>query len=138
MEKPEKMDKPIIFIDGYCNLCNAFLRRILKLDKKNIFRFSSIQGETYRILLERGEIPADVDSVMLYDHAKVFIKSEAVFEIARHLGGIHKLIRIFRVFPSAFNDAVYDLLARYRYRIFGKRNHCDIMPGRALRDKFLD
>ncbi|MDZ7742007.1 MAG: DCC1-like thiol-disulfide oxidoreductase family protein [Bacteroidota bacterium] len=135
MEKP---DKPIIFIDGYCNLCNGLLRRILKLDKKNIFRFSSIQGETFRILMESGEVSPDVDSVVLYDQKRVFIKSEAVFEIARQLGGIHQSIRVFRVLPTSFNDAMYDLVARYRYRIFGRRKHCGIMPGKALKDKFLD
>ncbi len=133
-----KLDKAVIFIDGYCNLCNGLLRRILKLDNKNNFRFSSIQGNTFRILMESGEIPPHVDSVVLYDQGRVFIKSEAVFEIARQLGGIHKLIRVFRILPKAFNDAVYDLIARYRYKVFGQRKHCDILPGRALRDKFLD
>ena len=133
-----KMDKAVIFIDGYCNLCNGLLRKVLKADKRNIFRFSSIQGETYHELAKREKVPRNMDTVVLYDEGRVFLKSKAVFEIASRLGGLYKILLVFRVLPKALNDNLYDLVARLRYRVFGKRDHCELQAGPALRDKFLD
>jgi predicted DCC family thiol-disulfide oxidoreductase YuxK len=75
--------------------------------------------------------------VLLITSEGVYSKSDAVLEMARRLGSPWALLYAFRILPHGFRDAVYDLIAKYRYRIFGRRESC-WLPTPELRARFLD
>jgi predicted DCC family thiol-disulfide oxidoreductase YuxK len=129
---------PVILFDGVCNLCNSSVQFIIKRDPKSIFRFASIQSDAGRELLTtHGEDPDALASVILIREGKVYKRSAAALEIARRLSGAWPLFYAFRIFPSAFLDIFYNLIARNRYRWFGRQDEC-MIPDGNLSLRFLD
>jgi len=132
-------EQPILFFDGLCNLCNQFVQAVIKHDKRAVFRFSSLQSATgqlvqQHLLNEQGKVP---DSLVLVYKGKVYIKSDAALKTASMLKGAYPLLTIGYVFPRPVRDAMYDMVARYRYRWFGKRDSC-MIPTPELQSRFLD
>jgi predicted DCC family thiol-disulfide oxidoreductase YuxK len=132
----EKNDQPIIFFDGVCNLCNNFVDLIMSIDEQHIFRFASLQGETAKKLLAPQDYN-NMNSVVLYTPKKVLKKSTAVIEILKSLGGGWKAAGVFGALPASVTDVLYDMTAKYRYKIFGKKDTCRI-PTKEERALFLD
>ncbi|MCO5237273.1 MAG: thiol-disulfide oxidoreductase DCC family protein [Chitinophagaceae bacterium] len=133
----ELTDKLIVLFDGVCNLCNDAVRFIIRHDAKDRFRFASLQSDTARQLLENHPSPVQkTDSIVLIENGKVYIKSGAVLRISRRLNGLWKLLVIGYIIPRFIRNAMYDLIARSRYKWFEKREEC-MMPGAELRHKFL-
>jgi len=132
-------NKQIVLFDGVCNLCNASVTTIIKHDKKDVFRFVSLQSEFGRKLINYLGIDSkNTDSIILYQPNKAyFIKSDAALLIAKEFGGFWILTQLFWVFPKGFRDAVYDFIAKNRYRWFGKKEQC-MVPTKKLKHKFLD
>jgi len=128
--------KPIIFYDGFCGLCDGFVRFTVAQDKQGIFLFAPIQGETAKGILSPEEI-ARVESIVLWDQQQTYRKSEAALRIMTRLPGIWKLARIWFLVPRIIRDWVYELVAKYRYQIFGKKAECTI-PTPHQRERFLD
>ena len=130
--------KKIILFDGLCNLCDATVQFIIKRDSKDVFRFVSLQSDLGRELLQKLPIEFQlIDSVILYESEKVFFyKSQAVFEIVKSIGGIYYCLLIFKLLPNAFANAVYDFIAKNRYRWWGKKESC-LVPSKDLQSKFL-
>jgi predicted DCC family thiol-disulfide oxidoreductase YuxK len=137
MELPE--GKQIVLFDGVCNLCNRSVQFVIRHDPNDRFRFASLQGETGRKLLaERGIDTASTDSIILIDPGvALYIKSDAALELARNLKGYGWLPVLFGWLPRSLRDAAYDLVARNRYRWFGKQEQC-MVPSPELRGRFLD
>jgi predicted DCC family thiol-disulfide oxidoreductase YuxK len=121
MELPE--GKQIVLFDGVCNLCNRSVQFVIRRDRNDRFRFASLQGEMGRKLLaERGIDTATTDSIILIDPGvALYIKSDAALELARNLKGYGWLPVLFGWLPRSLRDAAYDLVARNRYRWFGKQ-----------------
>lgn len=133
----ELTDKLIVLFDGVCNLCNDAVRFIIRHDAKDRFRFASLQSDTARQLLENHPPPVQkTGSIVLIENGKVYIKSGAVLRISRRLNGLGKLLVIGYIIPRFIRNVMYDLIARSRYKWFGKREEC-MMPGAELRHKFL-
>lgn len=130
------MSKSIILFDGYCNLCSGAVQFILKRDKKEYFRYGSLQSEKGKELRERYHISDDVDSIVLIENDKAFVKSTAALRIARHLKG-WKWLWAFIIIPPFLRNLAYDFIAHYRYKWFGKRDTC-MMPERPVSHLFLD
>lgn len=129
--------KNIILFDGVCNLCNRFVQFVIKRDKKAIFQFASLQSEIGQEILRENNLPIDeMTSVILVQNNSVFFKSDAALHIASQLNGGWKLCRFFLVFPRFFRDFFYDLVAKNRYLIFGKRDEC-MLPTEELKSRFL-
>lgn len=130
--------KKIILFDGLCNLCDGTVQFIIKRDTKDVFRFVSLQSDLGRKLLQKLPIEFQlIDSVILYESEKVFFyKSQAVFEIVKSIGGIYYCLLIFKLLPNAFANAVYDFIAKNRYRWWGKKESC-LVPSKDLQSKFL-
>lgn len=126
-----------MLFDGICNLCNGFVQFLIKQDKKERLRFASLQSAFGEQIREQ-HIPAneEVDSVLFYRNDQVFVRSDAALEILKTLGGGWKLVGVFHIFPRGFRDAVYDWVAKNRYRWFGKRESC-MMPTPELERRFL-
>ncbi len=130
--------KKIILFDGVCNLCNNSVLFVIKRDKKDLFRYASLQSEVgQQLVRERGIDTSHVDSIILIEPGVAyFTKSDAALEIAQHLGGLWKLSAVFTWIPKSIRDVVYDFVARNRYKWYGKKDAC-MVPTPELRAKFL-
>jgi len=137
MEFPK--NKKIILFDGVCNLCNGFVRFVIKHDKKDTFRFASLQSQYgQRIQNYLALDSSDIKSIVLYQpEIAYFKKSKAVIEIIKDFGGFYRLLSVFGVFPIIITDLVYDFVAKNRYKWFGKKDQC-MIPTAELKFKFLD
>ena len=113
----------IIIFDGICGLCNKSVDLLIKLDKHKIFQYTSLQGEYIKQL----DIEEDIDSIIFYEDEKLYYKSTAILKILRSLGGGWIVVNIFYLIPTFLRDAIYDLIAKYRYEIFGKMESCRIL-----------
>ncbi|QSE96974.1 thiol-disulfide oxidoreductase DCC family protein [Fulvivirga lutea] len=130
-------DKPIIFFDGVCNLCNGAVDFILKRDKEAYFVFESLQSPNAQKLLGKEHTKSFEYILVLTSDRKILSKSQAVFYIARRLKGWVRFISYFRVLPLFFTDFVYSVIAKNRYKLFGKRDTCR-MPDPNLKLRFLE
>ena len=132
-------NKKIILFDGVCNLCDAAVQFIIKYDKKDDFRFVPLQSNLgHEIIKYIGIDTQKTDSIILYlPQIAYYYKSEATLEIAKSLGGIFKLATLFTIFPTSFNNYIYDYIAKNRYKWYGKKQSC-MIPTKELQPKFLD
>ncbi|MEL7586434.1 MAG: DCC1-like thiol-disulfide oxidoreductase family protein [Prolixibacteraceae bacterium] len=128
--------KSLILFDGYCHMCSRLVRFILKYDRKAIFLFASLESPVAHFWKERCLIPETVDSVVLIEKETCLIKSEAILSIARGLGGVFRLLAVFRILPGRWRDGIYDLIARNRFRWFGRRESC-LIPPKEERERFI-
>lgn len=120
---------PVIIYDGYCNLCNGAVSFVIRHDRKNIFRFASYQSEQGMSILSGVSIKKqNADSIVYVDDTKIYLRSTAVFRILKKLGRGWQLLYVLIIIPPFIRDPLYDLLAKNRYRWFGRRNHCPILP----------
>lgn len=135
---PTRDDAPVILFDGVCNLCNGAVQFVIRRDPRSRFRFASLQSTAARDLLARHGVTGDLpDSVVLVANGRVRTKSAAALGVAAGLGMPWSFLGVFRLIPSFLRDALYDWIARNRYRWFGRREQC-MVPTPALRARFLD
>ena len=126
-----------ILFDGVCNFCNASINFIIDRDRKGIFKFAALQSEIGQELLKKFSLKTrDFDSIVALEGDKVYQKSDAALEIARKIDGIWKIFYIFKIIPAFLRNSVYDLIARNRYRFFGRTDACRI-PTPELKARFL-
>jgi len=132
-------NKKIVLFDGVCNLCNDAVLRIIKNDKKDVFRFASLQSDIGKKLVEeRGLDPEELDSIILIEPGIAYYrKSTAALEISRDLSGGYSLLKNFLFIPENLRDGIYDLIASNRYKWFGEKEQC-MIPTPELKSKFLD
>jgi predicted DCC family thiol-disulfide oxidoreductase YuxK len=130
--------KPIIILfDGVCNLCNGFVNFLIDRDTNKQFKFASLQssfGEN--VLLKNSLATDDYQSVIVLENEELFTKSSAIFKVIERLPN-WRWLRIFKALPNFILDGIYRLIARNRYRIFGKRDSCRL-PTPAERAKFIE
>lgn len=130
----------IILFDGECNFCNYWVNFVLKRDKQHVFKFASLNSEIGNKLKLEHQIQVPIvigiDSIVLIKNDKVFIKSQAVLEISKHLSGGWFLMMVFKIIPTFIRDSVYDFVAKNRYRWFGK-SVCELPQNIDFKDKFL-
>ncbi len=127
----------IVLFDGVCNLCNGAVTYIIKRDKKNVFKFAALQSEVGQQLISKFNIDTSkVDSIILIDGEKHCEKSSAALHIAKQLSGAYPLLFGFMIVPKFIRNAVYDYIARNRYKWFGKKESC-MIPTKELKSKFL-
>ena len=133
--------RPIILFDGVCNLCNSAVKWVIERDKEGRFDFASLQSRAARRELESVMGPEEIaelpDSIVLVDSDGVHARSAAALRIARALGSPFALLGLGVVVPRPIRDALYDLIARKRYRWFGRRDTC-MTPTPDLAARFLD
>jgi predicted DCC family thiol-disulfide oxidoreductase YuxK len=131
-------NKKIILFDGFCNLCDFSVQFLIKNDKKDAFRFVALQSELgIKILNFIGVDSKTIDSIVLYKPGVAYYyKSNAVLEIANTIGGFFVFFKIFAVLPLGIRNALYDFVAKNRYKWFGKKETCWI-PTQELTSKFL-
>ncbi len=126
----------ILLFDGVCNHCNAWVNFIIKRDRKKKFKFAALQSEEGKKLIAQYNIPAEMDSAMLIDNGNVYLKSDVGLRIMKHLGGIYYSVYFLSIIPKPLRHFIYDLVARNRYKWWGKRNEC-MTPAEELKERFL-
>ena len=139
MSKFAEQEGPVLFFDGVCNLCNRTVQFVIRRDKKKLFRFASLQSPAGQEALQllAGEKGVSPDSVVLYYKGKFYIKSAAALKTAAFLGGIWRMAAAGWLLPRFIRNAIYDWIARHRYKWFGKKDAC-MLPSPELRERFLD
>lgn len=133
-------NKKIILFDGVCNLCNNAVNFIIDRDKKDIFRFASLQSEAGQQLTSERGIDAEraLDSMILIEPGVAYYqRSTAALEIAKELSGGYSYLKYFSFLPEGLRDGIYSLIAKNRYKWFGKEESCRI-PTPKLKAKFLN
>lgn len=113
---------PIILFDGVCNLCNGAVQFIIERDKKQHFRFASLQSKIGQEYQQKAGLALDkIDTILLVENGKIHQKSTAALRIARQLDGFWSLLFVFIIVPAFIRNAVYNFIAKNRYRWFGNK-----------------
>lgn len=129
---------PIVLFDGVCKFCNNSVNFIIDHDPAGRIQFAALQSATgQRLLKQHGLPPSTLDTLVLVDGRHAYTRSTAALRIAGHMGGWWRYLMAGLLIPPFLRDAVYNLLARNRYRWFGQLDACR-MPTPELRQRFLD
>lgn len=129
--------KIVVLFDGVCNLCNGAVQFIIKRDPSSTFSFASLQSDFGQsTLLKLGLDPTQLHSIIALEDGKFFERSGAALKIASRLAGLWPMMAVFRILPGFFRDWVYDLIAKNRYRMFGKRESC-MIPTPEMKERFV-
>ena len=137
----------IILFDGLCNYCSRWVDRIIKNDKKDYFRFASLQSENAKIILKQLNahsqnssvtLSVQPDTFILIENGKIFFRSEAALRILRRLQFPFYLLFVCILIPGFIRDGVYNLIAKNRYKWFGKREICRMAVTEEEKRKFLN
>jgi predicted DCC family thiol-disulfide oxidoreductase YuxK len=127
----------IILFDGVCNFCNSSVNFIIVHDKKNYFKFTPLQSDLGIKLLEKYNFDnSKTDSVILIENDNIYTKSTAALKISKHLNRLYSLLYILIIIPTFIRNFVYDIIAKNRYKWFGKKDSC-MMPSAEIKSKFL-
>lgn len=128
----------IILFDGVCNLCAWSVRFIIERDAGKRFQFASLQSSTGQRLLTDHGIGCDrMDSFVLIEDERAYMESSAALRVVRHLGGLWPSLYIGIILPRFIRDPLYRLIAKNRYRWFGKQESC-LVPTPELKSRFID
>ena len=120
-------DAPLVLYDGVCGLSSRSVRFLIKRDRERVLRFAPLQGETAAALrAKHPEIPATLESVVLVEDGRVRLRSKAFLHISRYLTRQWRWGWYFRWMPGFLLDLGYRLIAKLRYRIWGKKETCEI------------
>lgn len=129
-------ERRIIFFDGHCNLCNTFIDFIIRYNQKASFKVASLQGITAQEELPRA-MYQNLSTVVLLDrNERIYTHTDAVIRIVSQLRPFFKIFLIFLILPSFLRDPLYRVIAKYRYKLFGKRETCRL-PTKEEREYFL-
>lgn len=129
--------QPIILFDGICNFCNGAINFIIKRDKKAQIKFAPLQSEAGQKLLSEYHLPVNnFESFVFIENNKVLTKSTAALTVCKYLKGAWPLCYGLIIIPAFIRNAVYDLIARNRYKWFGSKDAC-MIPTPDIRARFL-
>ncbi len=134
---PEAPGKVHILFDGNCNFCSRWVMFLISRDGYDRFRFSASQLPAAKTILEKYRVTDQVvDTFILIEDDHVYARSAGVLRIFKNLPGLWPALYIFRIVPPFFRDAIYNFIARNRYKWFGKREAC-FVPDEEMKSKFL-
>jgi predicted DCC family thiol-disulfide oxidoreductase YuxK len=130
-------DRPIIIFDGHCAMCSGWARFVLRHDAKGAYRLLPAQSPLGRALyIHYGLDPKDYETNILVADGVAWFKSEGSIRMAEGLGWPWSLAGAFRILPEPLRDKLYELVARNRLRLFGRRETCYLLE-RGYEDRFL-
>lgn len=131
-----EIDFPILFFDGVCHLCNTSVKWILRLDRYKVLKFSPLQSELAAELLGHNAEQTEFKSMIFYFRGEKFYQADAFLQIVNYLGFPYNLLKAIQIFPKAWLNELYNLVAANRYHVFGKDDSCP-MPSDAYKSRFL-
>jgi predicted DCC family thiol-disulfide oxidoreductase YuxK len=132
----------LVLYDGVCGLCSRLLQFLLKHDRRAVFTFASLQSAVGRTMVGRfGGDPNELASFRVLanyraNNPQMFTRSSAALFVAGELGWPWKMAGLMRVLPTSILDHVYNVVARNRYRVFGRYERC-LTPRAEFRDRFV-
>lgn len=130
-------ERKIILFDGVCNLCNSSVNFIIDRDKSNQFKFASLQSEAGKSFLRSFNIEnVKLETLFFLYGNKCYDQSTAVLKVVKYFPGLWKLFYIFIIIPKPLRDFFYKIIAKNRYKWFGKKDSCRV-PTPELKEKFL-
>ena len=128
--------KHIILFDGECNFCSFWVKYVIKRDKKDRVRFASLQSTIGKEYIAQYQVGKSIDSVVFIKDNEAFVKSTATLHILKTMGGFRSLLFGFIIVPRFIRNLFYDVIAKYRYKIFGSKT-CELPYDNNYRTKFL-
>lgn len=129
---------PLLLYDGECGLCDKTVRFIIRHDSKATVKFAALQSDLAKQLLtDSGLDPDYLKSVVLFDKGRLFTGSDAALQTARYLDRPWRWSAAARIVPRFIRNPVYKLIAKYRYKMFGKVDACQL-PAPGERERFVD
>ncbi|WP_139192820.1 thiol-disulfide oxidoreductase DCC family protein [Anaerobacillus arseniciselenatis] len=126
----------IVLFDGECNFCDRSVHFIIKRDKKALYKFASIQSSAGQNIIKKYGVPTNVDSLVVVETERFYLKSTAALKICKNLDGVWKLFYSLLIVPRPLRDFIYEFIARNRYKWFGKKDKC-MVPSAEIRKRFL-
>jgi predicted DCC family thiol-disulfide oxidoreductase YuxK len=126
----------IVLFDGICNFCNGAVNFIIRHDKEKKFRFAPLQSGFGGQMRAKFGIGDEVDSIVLIQDEHAYLHSAAALRILKELGPPWSIGYAFIIIPSPIRDRFYKLFAKYRYKLFGKRDVC-MVPTPDIRERFV-
>jgi predicted DCC family thiol-disulfide oxidoreductase YuxK len=127
---------PVLLYDGVCALCNWAVKLVLRFDRRRIMKFATLTSPAGQSILARYPNIAAIDSIVLVEGERVSVRSTAILRIFRYLGGVWKMFLAGYLIPREIRDSLYDVVAYWRYRLFGKYPACPLPPA-EVKDRFL-
>lgn len=138
MSEFKPYDKPVLLYDGVCNLCNWIVKFTIQRDKTGKFLYAALQLEKGQEILKHfGLNTNDFDSFVLVDGNKYYTKSSAALRVMKVMGGAWSLLYVFIIIPKPIRDFLYNLIAKNRYKMFGRQEAC-LLPRPEWKSRFLD
>lgn len=129
---------PIILFDGVCNFCNSAVNFIIRRNKNASLLFAAMQSQAGQKILQQFGLPVnDMQSFVLIENGKAYKQSTAALRICRHLSGLWPLCYGFFIVPAFIRNAVYNWIAKNRYKWFGKQQQC-MIPTPEVKARFLN
>jgi len=127
----------VLFYDGVCAMCNGIVKAMLRVDEGHVFHFAPLQGDTAELARELlPEFPTEIETVVYVRRGEVLMRSRAVLHAMEQMPYPTKALSWFRFLPAWLTDFFYGIVARTRYRVFGKYDHCPLPPA-EVRARFL-
>lgn len=133
----------LVLYDGVCGLCSTVVQFLLAHDRRGVFAFASLDSRTGRAVVEGlGGDPTALTSFYVLANYRtgrgpILARSQAALFVAGQLGWPWKAAVVARVLPTAVLDRAYDVIARHRYRVFGRSEQC-LVPRPEFRDRFVE
>lgn len=130
-------DYPVVLFDSYCLICEGFVRFLLRIDHEGILKFASLDSDASKNEIKKRSIPVPQQgSVILLLGDAYFLESDAVLQIMKITKAYPLLRRVVEILPTFLRDICYRFVARNRYRVFRKKDHC-VLPDPELRSRFI-
>ncbi|WP_028391273.1 thiol-disulfide oxidoreductase DCC family protein [Bacillus cihuensis] len=129
--------KGIVLFDGECNFCDKSVQFIIKRDPKGYYNFASLQSNIGQELLKKYKLYSNLESFFLIEHDKAYEKSTAALRITKNLSGYWKFLYPLILVPVPFRNWLYRIIAKNRYKWFGKKDQC-VIPSPEIRKRFID
>lgn len=131
---------PVLLFDGVCNLCNGYVSWVIRHDPSGVFKFAPLQSDVADEVVERGDVDVDTDAlegfVLVEEDGSTYTRSTAVLRSLARLDTPLRHTKYALYVPRFVRDLLYELVARSRYTVFGKRASC-MTPTPDVEDRFL-
>lgn len=128
----------IVFYDAPCVLCNYWIQRLCQWDKKDQLRFATLDHPIFLTFAKERKLDLDsMDTAVVWDQTFSYtLEAQGTFMILKRLGGLWRLLTLFNYLPKGVTNGIYRIVARNRYRWFGKHEQCPL-PEPKFKHKFL-
>lgn len=131
-------NRQIIIFDGICNLCNTGVKFIIRRDTEEVFCFASMQSDISQKLIQKYlKSEFSFDTFLLIKNGICYERSDAMIEVFRDLPGFWCLHKILALIPKQIRDYLYNIVAKHRYKVFGKQDQC-MVPSQNISNRFIE